>query len=489
MSRLLIGSSNIYRFYKLLVHKEVNPYKMVCCTNQDVWNVAVDDIKFETGEVIISVIENLLCDALDGVMDPEVRKLMMEDVVGSFMAQVKATAQKYPGTKIALATPMMRPVHKWYEESYETLCGMYYNHIKSMGLQNVAKVDGSPGWSQVFEKDGIHLTEAAGKVFVEGLISGAEAFFNEEVVDLEKECDREEATNSEEANWVARRIAIVEKEIGQLNKELKNRESETDARRIQDSLVTARIREELDYISNAKKEDKIIITGLTSKTMMPTASEEKRMWLRKIVGDVLDKIVPDSTKHIIFCSLGNRNKRDIPLVEVKLDSRDLALKIRKEFSKKKKSENDFGRIFIANSVTLATRVRVDILKVIAKKHSTDREKLSVSAFVSRPVIHSRSGDGLTRLGTFNFSDSLVRFGANLVMAELEEAYKRAGAAFKGQLQQNFVVLRDQMATKTQTFGTGTGSNGNVLGSPRKRLREGMGNGKEASTSEKKTKQK
>jgi hypothetical protein len=91
------------------------------------------------------------------------------------------------------------------------------------------------------------------------------------------------------------------------------------------------------------------------------------------------------------------------------------------------------------------------------------------------------------LGTYNFSDSLVRFGANLVMAELEEAYKRAGAAFKGQLQQNFVVLRDQMATKTQTFGNGIGSNGNVLGSPRKRLREGMGNGKEAITSENKTK--
>jgi hypothetical protein len=33
------------------------------------------------------------------------------------------------------------------------------------------------------EKDGIHLTEAAGKVFVAKLISGAEAFFKEEVVD------------------------------------------------------------------------------------------------------------------------------------------------------------------------------------------------------------------------------------------------------------------------------------------------------------------
>jgi hypothetical protein len=117
MSRLLIGSSNIYRFYKLLAHKEVNPFKMVCCTNQDVWNVAVNDIKHETGEVIISVIDNLLCDPLNGGMDPEVRKLMLENVVGSFMAQVKAAALKYPGTKIALATPMLRPVHKWYEES------------------------------------------------------------------------------------------------------------------------------------------------------------------------------------------------------------------------------------------------------------------------------------------------------------------------------------------------------------------------------------
>jgi hypothetical protein len=36
------------------------------------------------------------------------------------------------------------------------------------------------------------------------------------------------------------------------------------------------MREELDYISNAEKEDKIIITGLSSKTLMPTASDKKK---------------------------------------------------------------------------------------------------------------------------------------------------------------------------------------------------------------------
>jgi hypothetical protein len=49
MSRLLIGSSNVNRFYKLLANKEARPYKMVCCTNPDVWNVAVDDIKMKKG--------------------------------------------------------------------------------------------------------------------------------------------------------------------------------------------------------------------------------------------------------------------------------------------------------------------------------------------------------------------------------------------------------------------------------------------------------
>jgi hypothetical protein len=69
-----------------------------------------------------------------------------------------------------------------------------------MGVQNVAKIDRSPGWSQVFEKDGIHLTEAADKVFVESLISGAEAFFTEDIIDLEKTVTRTEVSNTEKSS-------------------------------------------------------------------------------------------------------------------------------------------------------------------------------------------------------------------------------------------------------------------------------------------------
>jgi hypothetical protein len=47
------------------------------------------------------------------------------------------------------------------------------------------------------------------------------------------------------AEWISKRILMVEKEIGRLNKY-------NVERRLRDSLVTALMREELDFISNVK---------------------------------------------------------------------------------------------------------------------------------------------------------------------------------------------------------------------------------------------
>ena len=448
MANLLIGSSNIYRFYKLVAKNDPKPYKMICCTNLDVWNTTIDDIRMGKGRVIISVIENLICDAMVEVTDPKARKIVMEDVVGSFLAQVKKSASENPGVKFALVQPMSRPKHTWYTELHEDMRKLYTDSIKEMGVQNVAKIDGSPGWSLVFTTDGVHLTEPAGKVFVETVIAEAEAMFNREIVDLTQDGFVGRSTQegfvgrSKEQKQIAERIVAVEKEIERLNKELIIKEREAMERRLQDSLVTARIREEIDFIANVNKEDRFVMTGLTSKVPMPAQGEEKIRWLNGIVGEILDKIEPDASKHIVFTSQGSRNKNYIPLVEVRMSSKEMAMKIRKQFTAKKR-ENDFGRAFIANSVTLGTRVRIDILKAIAEHYSSDKETMSVSAFVSRPLLHIRSKEGGRRLGTFNFSDALARFGAELTEKELMNAYKRAGSAFKGQMQQNFVVLNEK----------------------------------------------
>jgi hypothetical protein len=48
------------------------------------------------------------------------------------------------------------------------------------------------------------------------------------------------------------------------------------------NLMMARVREELDSITNRKKEDRIIILGMTSNTPAPENLEEKT-WLRKLI--------------------------------------------------------------------------------------------------------------------------------------------------------------------------------------------------------------
>jgi hypothetical protein len=142
-----------------------------------------------------------------------------------------------------------------------------------------------------------------------------------------------------------------------------------------------------------------------------------------------------------------RNKGyHIPLVEVKLDSTANAALIRRAFADKKKEAGvDLGRIFIANCVNLATRVRVDILKSIARKVSNKDVSAHVVPFISRPVMHVRPTEnaepGRPDM-TYTFVDAAVKFGHLVKQAELGEAYRRAGTAFKGQLAQNFIVLKE-----------------------------------------------
>jgi hypothetical protein len=66
----------------------------------------------------------------------------------------------------------------------------------------------------------------------------------------------------------------------------------------------------------------------------------------------------------------------------------MSLKILKGFSAKKRSEENFGKTLIANSVTLATRVRIHILKAMAKKYSNKKRKsLSLSLHTKVSIRH------------------------------------------------------------------------------------------------------
>ena len=116
-----------------------------------------------------------------------------------------------------------------------------------MGKKNVGKIDAPIRMSQMFQQDGVHFTPTSGKVFVNTMLFNADTFFNTEIVELEENMDTSSSKVSEDTKFkIGKRITLVEREVANLKEDILRR-------RENDCLVTARIREELDFQSNTKK--------------------------------------------------------------------------------------------------------------------------------------------------------------------------------------------------------------------------------------------
>jgi hypothetical protein len=129
------------------------------------------------------------------------------------------------------------------------------------------------------------------------------------------------------------------------------------------------------------------------------------------------------------------------MAEVKLGSFEEATSIRKAFAEKRKEGDgkSVGRLYVSNLVSLSTRVRIDILKAMAK------EAAHAAAHSSRPILHVKAQgagkDQVTR--AYTFIDAVIKYSGILTRVDLNEVYRRAGSAFRGQMEQHFVVLREQ----------------------------------------------
>ena len=429
MSRILIGSSNVYRFFNGDNLKGKWKVSMVRCTEINGFKANMMNIEKEDKEVAISVIKNFLATAAKDKTTEEGVFTRLGKVMDVFMNIVQTAARRRPSTTFAIAAPIRRPKLNWYNNNYDNIITAFDEGIGKMKLKNVCKIIAMPFGCEQFEEDGVHLTAASGEIFVEAILSEANKVFEAIIID--------DDPADPAAGDLEVRVGVLE---GQVRERQRN-----------DNAIFAKLREEMDEISNKAKEDRLIITGLTSKTPPPTEPEAKKTWLRKIVTDIFELLVPGFQGKIVFLNQMKNKGQHIPMVEVKLDSVLHAATIRKTFAEKKKEGKDLGRIFVANCVNPATRVRVDILKAIARKISNKDTAAHAVPFVSKPIIHVRPTDPKSGQNprSYSFAEAVTKFGHLVKQVELGEAYRRAGNSFKGQLEQCFIILKEQQPQAQQ----------------------------------------
>ena len=107
------------------------------------------------------------------------------------------------------------------------------------------------------------------------------------------------------------------------------------------------------------------------------------------------------------------------------------------------------------------------MRAIAKKLTTASETAYVQGFISKPALHYVVKEGMPShcSGTgrsYNFIDSVSRFGDLLMPLDLAPAYKRAGDTFKGSMEHYFILLKEDEASNisgANQFPLGRGARG------------------------------
>ena len=138
LTRVMIGSSNVNRFYKKEEFSGFKECKMVKCCNEEVFKVRLDDLVVEEKEVIISVIENFITDAVGKVKDEKVTATKIDETIKRFLTMIEETAVKLPGTKFAISLPVRRPLKTWYTTELDRITKIYGDGICKIGRDNVA---------------------------------------------------------------------------------------------------------------------------------------------------------------------------------------------------------------------------------------------------------------------------------------------------------------------------------------------------------------
>ena len=416
------------------------------CTQMSTFKVRMEELDETDERILITVIENFICDAVGEESEKQRIEKKIDESLSEFVEILGVTAKKLPKSRLVVIEP--RPAVQWYTEGLKAITSEYSKRIQALQLINISVVKRCDLPKQIFDQDQVHLTIDSGKQFLESIMYYAGQVYEAQLVELDNEQVPMEVVaggsgQSETESGIIPLTGPVATMPRTTEQRLDDLEARIETRWKNDDIVIARIREELDFAANTKKEDRIIITGMTSTTESPKSQIELKKWLKEVVVPAhLNKIVPESGKKILFVSPGRSTNGEIPLCEVRLEDRECALKIRKAYGQMRKEGKVEGRLFVANSVTQATRVRLEVLRAIAKVCSTNNEDFFAQSFTSRPVLQIKRKDSGGQL-TLSYVDAVSKFGGRVGDSDLSVAYERAGATFKGQMRQNFIVLADK----------------------------------------------
>ena len=89
-------------------------------------------------EVMISVIENFICDEVDGEKEDKRIDEKVKKAIDTFLRVVQVTSERLKKSKFAVCLPILRPRVNWYTKRIQNITKTYADGICALKASNVA---------------------------------------------------------------------------------------------------------------------------------------------------------------------------------------------------------------------------------------------------------------------------------------------------------------------------------------------------------------
>lgn len=301
------------------------------------------------------------------------------------------------------------------------------------------------------DRDGVHLTAASGKLFIEHLFNAADELIHRQSLPADVKSRHADL----EVMGIAHQAAVTTNRL--------------DALEEMCSFRHARFLEEQDGRRNEDSERRLVLTGV--KRVLGHGAELQTA-LKNAATSVFQKAVPTFGARLTFVrQVQVRGDKCLWLVD--FANRAEAVEIRRSFGQFMKREKgnappEVRSVFCSASQTFSTRIRVMILREISARHGERNPGLKVytNPFTSRPVLHIHPDN--RPMEVLTFVDSVLRFGHLLSKDFISKMSTFARTNLSGRLKESFIVLSDELPKRTAAQGEGqqeaAGSNSVNMGS-------------------------
>ncbi len=401
MSNLLFGSSNVYRHFKRGVHNGLflaPSLQLVKCTKKAVFDAHV--VSMTSLDLLVSsVLANFIVDACEGVPDNEAALFANQQVTAHVQSLLELSV-RFPSANFIIVPPFYRSTPAWFGSHLPGVLSHLTSEVTKLSSSRIAVISPFVVVPSLLEADGIHLHAAGGDQLlrhidaqIRGLlvpvVQAGPSSSSDDRLDLILAAVTRNSDRLESFGTLSSTVAT-------LVASTKAFETSVRIRHQNDNFIFARMKEESDTDVNRSREDRACITGLPIPPPQVTGHKEKKEHYMGVVTRLVSiacASLPDLPR-VVDLYLNLRAAAGQHLVEVRFDSKSGASAFRREgVSLAKAHHPEFSELFFTNSVTQSTRVRIEILRILATKLTTVTEFAFVQGFVSRPVLHYRVRPG------------------------------------------------------------------------------------------------